>query len=33
MIKTEKLEKVFRTDEVETYALQNVDVHVKKNEF
>ena len=33
MIKTEKLEKVFRTEEVETYALHNVDVHVKKGEF
>jgi putative ABC transport system ATP-binding protein len=33
MIKTEKLTKVFSTDEVETYALQNVDIHVKKSEF
>jgi putative ABC transport system ATP-binding protein len=33
MIKTEKLEKVFRTEEVETYALNNVDIHVKKGEF
>ncbi len=30
MIKTEKLGKVFRTEEVETYALRNVDLHVKK---
>ena len=30
MIKTEKLGKVFRTDEVETSALHNVDIHVKK---
>ena len=33
MIKTEKLEKVFSTEEVETYALNNVDIHVKKREF
>jgi len=33
MIKTEKLTKVFRTDEVETYALQNVDMHIQKGEF
>jgi len=33
MIKTEKLGKVFRTEEVETYALHNVDIHVKKSEF
>jgi len=33
MIKTEKLTKVFSTDEVETYALHNVDIHVKKSEF
>ena len=33
MIKTEKLGKVFRTDEVETSALHNVDIHVKKSEF
>ncbi|PLX03489.1 MAG: phosphonate ABC transporter ATP-binding protein, partial [Marinilabiliales bacterium] len=33
MIKTEKLGKVFRTEEVETYALNNVDIHVKKSEF
>jgi putative ABC transport system ATP-binding protein len=33
MIKTEKLGKVFRTEEVETYALHNVDLHVEKSEF
>ncbi len=33
MIKTEKLGKVFRTEEVETYALHDVDIHVKKSEF
>ena len=33
MIKTEKLGKVFRTEEVETYELHNVDIHVKKSEF
>jgi len=33
MIKTEKLSKVFTTEEVETLALDKVDVHVKKGEF
>lgn len=33
MIKTENLGKVFRTEEVETYALHNVDIHVKQGEF
>ena len=33
MIKTEKLGKVFRTEEIETYALNGVDLHVKKGEF
>lgn len=33
MIKTEKLSKVFRTEEVETLALNHVDVHVKPGEF
>jgi putative ABC transport system ATP-binding protein len=33
MIKTEKLGKVFRTEEVETYALNKVDMYVKKGEF
>ncbi len=30
MIRTEKLTKIFRTEEVETMALSNVDIHVKK---
>jgi len=30
MIKIEKLEKVFRTDEIETYALNGIDLQVKK---
>ena len=33
MIKTENLGKVFRTEEVETYALQHVAIHIKKSEF
>ena len=33
MIKTEKLTKVFSTEEIETLALNKVDVHVKKSEF
>ncbi len=33
MIKTGKLGKVFRTEEVETYALNGVNIHVKENEF
>lgn len=33
MIKTNKLEKVFRTEEIETFALNGVDVHVAKGEF
>lgn len=33
MIKTNKLVKVFRTDEIETTALNNVDLEVKKGEF
>lgn len=33
MIKTEKLTKVYSTEEVETYALRGVDVHVRKGEF
>ena len=33
MIKTEKLTKVFRTEEVETMALDKVDLHVKEGEF
>jgi putative ABC transport system ATP-binding protein len=33
MIKTEKLTKIFRTEEVETFALNQVSVEVKKGEF
>jgi putative ABC transport system ATP-binding protein len=33
MIKTEKLSKVFSTEDVETLALNKVDIHVKKGEF
>ena len=33
MIKTEKLSKVFTTEDVETLALNDVDIHVKKGEF
>jgi putative ABC transport system ATP-binding protein len=33
MIKTENLTKVFRTEEVETSALNEVNLHVKKGEF
>ena len=33
MIKTEKLTKVFRTEEVETFALNEVDIHIKEGEF
>ncbi|MCK9449588.1 MAG: ABC transporter ATP-binding protein [Bacteroidales bacterium] len=33
MISTEKLNKIFRTEEVETLALRNVDINVKKGEF
>ena len=33
MIKTENLKKVFRTEEVETWALNNVSIEVKKGEF
>ncbi|GAA3555382.1 ABC transporter ATP-binding protein [Snuella lapsa] len=33
MIKTEKLSKVFRTEDVETRALHDVNLHVKKGEF
>ena len=33
MIKTENLQKVFRTDEVETWALNNVSIEVKEGEF
>lgn len=30
MIRTEKLTKIFRTEEVETTALLDVDIHVKR---
>jgi len=33
MIKTEQLTKVFTTEDVETLALSDVDIHVKKGEF
>ena len=33
MIKTEKLTKVFSTEEIETFALNGVSIHVKKGEF
>lgn len=33
MIKTEKLSKVFSTEDVETLALSEVDIHVKRGEF
>ncbi len=33
MIKTENLTKVFKTDEVQTYALNQVDIQAKKGEF
>ena len=33
MIKTENLTKVFKTDEVQTYALNQVDIYAKKGEF
>lgn len=33
MIKTDKLNKTFRTEEVETLALRDVDIDVKKGEF
>jgi len=33
MIKTEKLTKVYSTEDVETIALSGVDIHIKKGEF
>lgn len=33
MIKIEKLTKVFRTEDIETFALNGVDINVKKGEF
>lgn len=33
MIKTENLQKIFKTEEVETWALNNVTLHIKEGEF
>ena len=33
MIKTEKLQKIFKTEEVETWALHNVSLDIKEGEF
>jgi energy-coupling factor transporter ATP-binding protein EcfA2 len=33
MIKTEKLQKIFRTEEVETWALNGVDIDISPGEF
>ena len=33
MIKTNELKKIYRTDEVETTALNNINIHIKKGEF
>jgi putative ABC transport system ATP-binding protein len=33
MVKAEKLTKVFRTEDIETFALNEVDIHVNKGEF
>ncbi len=33
MIRTENLTKIFRTEEIETLALKEVNIHVKKGEF
>ena len=33
MIKTINLQKIFKTEEVETWALNNVSVEVKEGEF
>ncbi|MBS2097248.1 ABC transporter ATP-binding protein [Carboxylicivirga linearis] len=33
MLQTKNLQKIFRTEEVETTALNNVNIHVKKGEF
>lgn len=33
MIKTEKLQKIFRTEEVETWALSDVSIEIKEGEF
>ena len=33
MIKTENLQKIFRTEEVETWALNNVGIEIEAGEF
>ena len=33
MIKIENLTKVFRTEEIETYALDSVNINIKEGEF
>jgi putative ABC transport system ATP-binding protein len=33
MIKTENLQKIFRTEEVETWALNNVSLEIAEGEF
>ncbi len=33
MIKTENLTKVFRTEDIETYAINGIGIHIKKSEF
>jgi putative ABC transport system ATP-binding protein len=33
MIKTEKIQKIFRTEEVETWALNGVDINIRAGEF
>ena len=33
MIKTENLQKIFKTEEVETWALNNVTLEIKEGEF
>ena len=33
MIKTENLQKVFRTEEIETWALNHVNLHIREGEF
>ena len=33
MIKTENLQKIFRTEEIETRAIHNVNINIKEGEF
>ncbi len=33
MIKTENLKKVFRTEDVETWALRDINIEIKEGEF